>query len=90
MTEFIARNWVFIVLAGAMLWMHLGGHGIHGGGRGAGHRTHEQEPESAAHGGAIARDEAGAPPADAAAQPPAWGTPPTRTAAPSGRRHRGC
>lgn len=45
--EWFAENWVWVVVAGAMVAMHLFGHGGHGGhggqrrdddGKGAGHR----------------------------------------------------
>jgi hypothetical protein len=33
MLEYLSANWVWMLLVGAMLWMHLGhgGHGGHGG-----------------------------------------------------------
>ncbi len=49
MTRFLASNWIWILLIGGMLFMHLGHrHGGHmgggmGGGRGGGHAGHEQE-----------------------------------------------
>ena len=43
MLEFLSSNWLWILLIGGMLFMHLGhgGHGGHGGGTGqAGHAGH--------------------------------------------------
>jgi hypothetical protein len=37
MSDFLVRNWVFILFVGAMLFMHFGMHGGHGRGGHGGH-----------------------------------------------------
>jgi hypothetical protein len=54
MTAFLAANWIWIVLVGSMVFMHLGhrhaGHGGHGGGCGGGTQQPGEEPEPTSHG----------------------------------------
>ena len=51
MLEYLSANWVWILLIGAMLWMHLGhsghsGHSGHGGHGGCGGQRHPSPSES--------------------------------------------
>jgi len=47
MVRWLSANWIWLVVVGGMLWMHLGmhrghgGHGIHGGHGGQSHRGHD-------------------------------------------------
>lgn len=50
MLDFLARNWIWIVLVGGMLVMHLRGHGGHGsGGCGGGHGHSHWEGQGHVH-----------------------------------------
>lgn len=49
MLNFLSSNWIWIVLVGGMLWMHLGhgGHGGRGGHGGCGGHQHGGHHEAA-------------------------------------------
>ena len=51
MLEFLSANWIWILLIGGMLFMHLG-HGGHGGGMGCGGHSHSGHREGHADGSA--------------------------------------
>ena len=47
--EWLSENWVFLVVATAMMVMHLFGHGRHGGHGGHGGGRRDQEAEYTRH-----------------------------------------
>ena len=49
MLNFLGANWWWMLLLGAMFFMHLG-HGRHGGGCGAGHAGHSGQSEQGSSG----------------------------------------
>lgn len=74
MVRWLSANWIWVVVIGGMLWMHLGmhrGHGGHGGHTHGGHgdTPSQQQPTAVGH----ADHDRSAPDHEA-----------------SGHRHRGC
>jgi ATP-dependent Zn protease len=56
----LSANWIWILLIGAMLWMHLRHGGMHGGHGGhGGHGQHQQNSERHDHVGVTSADDAG-------------------------------
>lgn len=44
--NWLSNNWIWILLIGGMLWMHLGMHRSHGGHSGhGGHETNAHQPQ---------------------------------------------
>lgn len=77
MVRWLSANWIWLVVVGGMLWMHLSMHRGHGGHGGQSHRGHDvcsapQEERSPA--GPGSHDEHGSEPATASGS----------------HRHRGC
>ncbi len=77
MIRWLSANWVWLLVVGAMLWMHLGMHHRHGG-----HSRH-------AHGGDAAQVETGTP-LRSALDHEGHGEPESEPASTGGHRHRGC
>lgn len=48
--SWLAENWIWVLLGGGMVAMHLFGHGGHGGGCGGGHGNPKKEPAEPAEG----------------------------------------
>lgn len=77
--RWLSSNWIWLVVVGGMLWMHLGmhrGHGGHGGHGGQSHRDHDVSTaprEQGSASGEGSHDEHG-----------------SAQAATSSHRHRGC
>mgnify|MGYP000244588224 CR=1 FL=1 len=62
MVRWLSANWIWVVLIGGMLWMHLGMHRGHGGHGGHGDHGRSRAPEpgarwSSRHSGALLREE---------------------------------
>lgn len=47
--NWLSNNWIWLLLIGGMLWMHLGMHRMHGGHRGHGRHTMSRQPPRAGH-----------------------------------------
>jgi hypothetical protein len=72
--RWLSANWIWVVVIGGMLWMHLGMHRGHGGHGGHGRGQQPQQRPSAGHDGHHRDD----PATD------------TATGTPGSHRHRGC
>lgn len=82
--RWLSANWIWVVVVGGMLWMHLGMHRGHGGHGGHGGSRRPQEQESSTGHGSDAHDRS----QPATAEP---GTTPDRAeAGAAGHRHHGC